>query len=68
MRIKSGKKNKPIEDIGMEVVNERNFLNNQDKGCVKCGKNHNGECRVGTGVCFKCGKKGHFAKECHADQ
>ncbi|KAL5567024.1 hypothetical protein UlMin_030188 [Ulmus minor] len=34
--------------------------------CSKCGKNHLGECRLGTSVCYKCGKEGHFAKGCTA--
>ena len=32
--------------------------------CAKCGKNHYGECRMGTDSCFKCGQPGHYAKEC----
>ena len=32
--------------------------------CAQCGKNHYGECRLGTNSCFKCGHSGHFAKEC----
>ena len=32
--------------------------------CAKCGKNHYGECRMGTDSFFKCGQPGHFAKEC----
>ena len=32
--------------------------------CAQCGKNHYGECRLGTNSCFKCGQPGHFAKEC----
>ena len=32
--------------------------------CAKCGKNHYGECRLGTDSCFKCGQPGLFAKEC----
>ncbi|KAL5578375.1 hypothetical protein UlMin_020074 [Ulmus minor] len=34
--------------------------------CKKCGKNHPGECRSGTNVCFIYGKEGHFAKNCFA--
>ena len=32
--------------------------------CAQCGKNHYGECRLGTNSFFKCGQPGHFAIEC----
>ncbi|XP_074560800.1 uncharacterized protein LOC141816986 [Curcuma longa] len=32
--------------------------------CAKCGKNHPGECRLGTNKCFICGKEGHKAHAC----
>ena len=32
--------------------------------CAQCGKNHYGDCRLGTDSCFKCGQPGHFAIEC----
>ncbi|KAL5548506.1 hypothetical protein UlMin_003737 [Ulmus minor] len=32
--------------------------------CKKCGKLHQGECRMGLNVCYKCGKEGHYAKGC----
>ncbi|KAI3802162.1 hypothetical protein L1987_30291 [Smallanthus sonchifolius] len=32
--------------------------------CKKCGKEHAGECRLGSNLCFKCGKIGHYSLEC----
>ncbi|XP_056852086.1 uncharacterized protein LOC130501219 [Raphanus sativus] len=32
--------------------------------CSKCGRNHYGECWRAMGACTRCGKMGHFAREC----
>ncbi|KAJ4980400.1 hypothetical protein NE237_031237 [Protea cynaroides] len=34
--------------------------------CYKCHKRHLGECRMGMGVCYRCGGKGHMARDCNA--
>ena len=31
--------------------------------CLTCGKHHWGECRLYTGACFRCGDKGHKARD-----
>ncbi|CAH1430889.1 unnamed protein product [Lactuca virosa] len=35
----------------------------QSRTCGKCGKGHSRVCRAGSG-CHKCGKEGHYAKDC----
>ena len=34
----------------------------------KCGKVHPEEFKSGTNLCFKCGKEGHYARKCVANQ
>uniref|UniRef100_A0A9I9E6V8 CCHC-type domain-containing protein n=1 Tax=Cucumis melo TaxID=3656 RepID=A0A9I9E6V8_CUCME len=32
--------------------------------CMSCGKNHQGQCLVGAGVCYQCGQQVHCKKDC----
>ncbi|GMN20271.1 hypothetical protein TIFTF001_043050 [Ficus carica] len=32
--------------------------------CSKCGKLYLGQCRMGTNLCYGCGREGHLSKDC----
>ncbi|KAG5535763.1 hypothetical protein RHGRI_023508 [Rhododendron griersonianum] len=44
-----------------------NYNGNQQQTapkCPTCGRNHNGQCRMVTLICFGCGQPGHYNSEC----
>ncbi|XP_035542104.1 uncharacterized protein LOC118344812 [Juglans regia] len=38
--------------------------NQQPYQCRTCNQVHFGECRKGAGLCFRCGKSGHYIRDC----
>jgi hypothetical protein len=37
---------------------------NSNPRCNKCRRPHVGECKMGSDSCFRCGKNGHFVRDC----
>ena len=47
-------------DQGKRSKNDQRNLSQ----CTVCGKFHDGEYRKAIGLCYRCGKHGHFIKNC----
>ncbi|KAD7117297.1 hypothetical protein E3N88_04565 [Mikania micrantha] len=42
----------------------KKFKMEEFETCTKCGRKHGGECRLGTTLCYRCGKTGQFSYNC----
>ncbi|KAG5553992.1 hypothetical protein RHGRI_011757 [Rhododendron griersonianum] len=61
--------NNKRQSTGNSGSNNRggNYSGNQQQTapkCPTCGRNHNGQCRMVTLICFGCGQPGHYKSEC----
>ncbi|KAJ9550422.1 hypothetical protein OSB04_014467 [Centaurea solstitialis] len=64
MHAKARARELKLERQGKRKKMEAMQVKKEFPNCPKCGKHHLGECRYGTGTCYKCGKPGHSSREC----
>jgi cellular nucleic acid-binding protein len=50
--------------VRMDKEVDNGMVGLKRKICVKCGKEHLGECRIGTDLCYRCGEAGHISYNC----
>ncbi|GAV83503.1 zf-CCHC domain-containing protein/RVP_2 domain-containing protein [Cephalotus follicularis] len=60
-------KRKTGESSNSKYKKARSDGGQDSKICQEYGKRHRGKCLYGMGVCYKCGKQGHLAKECQQE-